>query len=327
MMLQAQPHHLDYPLQQQQQNYVLTSTTPHHHLTSASVLLTHQPSTLALTSNSAFKPQPLPVPVTRNSFRIDDILGEQRARRVDTSRRVSCASTRKLKECQLTTSTDHKRLRQNNDREVTERPLTNDSSHPYHHLHHHQNPQLQQHGGSEMAQQAGHVDPVDHIHRGSSSVAKRRHDSTPDHPSRHHHDTQSTASRPTVQQDRMARPPVVSGVRRIPLEGNSDECDRLSPSMLLHNATPASHPLHLTLHHHPQHQQHQQQYGQFAENTAATVFGPLHPLLAVPTSSSLISSLSLDPLSPLHSFFTGRHDAFLAGCEFSCFVHFYTILN
>ena len=350
-MLQAQCHHLGTSLtlqqQQQQHKYVVSTTrstfeTKHHRPASTTVVSTHQPCTVlstsqqpvtSVTSDSTSQPPLFPVPFRRSSFRIDDILGEERTTRGDVSGRLPNVSTRNRDKCQSSTPTDHQTLRQNSDREeVTERPLTDDVSRR-HRLHHHQQQQQQQlqqqqqHGGPEVDQRVGYIDEVENRQSSSSPVAKRHRDSTPGLSFRSHHVTsgsQSWGNRAPTHRDALARPPAISGIRSIPQGKSGSESDLVHPSMLLHNATSASHPVYLTSHHH--HPQQQQQYGQLAEDAAGAVFASHHPLLAVPTSSSssLISTVSFHPLQPI---FTGRHGAFLCGCEFSCFVYFNTILN
>jgi len=279
-----------------------------------------------MTSGSTSRPQLPPVPVARNSFRIDDILGEDPARCVDV---LWLASTRNKEVCKSLTPTNRQTFRQSSDRELTERPWTDDISQCHrHHYHHHQQQQqqrrrqLQQHVGSEIDQTVGLVDAVELRRHISSPVAKRPRDSTLAFSSSRHHITsggQSSGSPPLPSpQDPLDYH--VEATRPVQLRQSvSDQHDQRSPSVLLPNVTSASHSPYLPLHQHRQQQQQQQQqqkYGHVAESAAATVFGSHHPLLGVPPSSSPISAVSLHHL---HTFFAGHHGALLSGCEYCLF--------
>ena len=310
------------PLQQQQQNCVVTTTRStsehtHHHPTSTCIVMSHRPSTVVMSSSQpdlalmTSRPQLLPVPVARNSFRIDDILGDECARRGE----LLSSSTRNKEACKLSTSTDHQALQtESTDREFTERPRTDDIGRLHHHHRcHYQQQQQQQHGSSRMDQRAGHVDAVELRRSSTSPVAERLSDSAPACSSRHHHITsggQSSASPPPSPQDRLATPADLHvGADRHVSQRQSDSDQhghRLSPPKVtstLHSAYPTLQQCH----------QHQQHYGQVDDSAGSAVFVPHHPLLGGPSSPSPVSAASLDSL---HAFFSGRHGTFLSGCEF-----------
>jgi len=239
MMLQAQSRHLaNTPLtpaqqQQQQQNCLMTTTrsTFEPRQMSDVIVSSSQRSTDSVTSDSAFKPRPLPVPVTRNSFRIDDILGEQQAWRDDASRQLTTSvSTWNRDECQSSTSTNQQR--QSNSREVTERSLSDDTSQLQHRQrrqqHQQQEEEEQLHPSGDLAvhvdQRADNVDAVEERQRGSSLDVKSHRDSIPDLlPPHQHRETSGAQSRgrcPQPLHDSVSRSPAdfhAGGVRPIPL--------------------------------------------------------------------------------------------------------------
>jgi len=314
-----------YPQQQQpQQKCVVMTTmstserTHHHTLTSVAMSshhptaverLTSQPGLTLMMSRAASRPQLLPVPVARKSFRIDDILGEERARRDDMQGRPRTTT----ETCMSSTPTDCQASRQSSDR-LTERPPTDISQ-----LHHQQKQQWQQHQSSETNERAGHVDAVVVRRRSSSPVTKRSRDSNPDFSFRRRHVMSGGQSSGTSQssQDSVARPAdlYVNAVRPIQLrQSGVDQDVRLSPSSVML----ASHSPCLRRHHRPYQQQ--QQFGQVAENAAVAVFGTHHhPLLLVPPQPPPSSTLHC--VDSLNTFFAGRHSSFLPGCEFFRFVH------
>jgi len=313
-----------YPQQQQQKYIVMTTvSTPErtHHISTSVAMSNHHPTTVErstsqpgltlMTSCAASRPQLLPVPVERKSFRIDDILGDERVRRDDMQGRPPATT----ETCKSLTPTDCQTSRQSSDR-LTERPPTHDIIH----LHRQQQQQRQQHQSSETDERAGNVDAVVLGRRSSSPVTKRSRDSTPDFSSRRRHVTsggQSSASSPSSQ-DSAARPAdlYVNAVRAIQLrQSRVDQHTRLSPP----NVISASQSPCLRRHHRP-YQQQQQQFGQVAENAAVAMFGGHHhPLLLIPPHPPPSSTVHC--VDSLNTFFAGRHGSVLPGCEFFRFVH------
>lgn len=327
-MLQAQSRHLTNTPStippQHQLKYVVTTTKStlervhhHHHVhPSTAVMPSSQPKLTLMTSG----PQLLPVPVARNSFRIDDILGEERTRRDDVSRRpLSATATARVREvCTSLTPSLHQTLRQSSDTETTERPPSDDINQllRQHHRQQHIQHQLQRRGSSEV----DNVDAVEFRRRSSSPVATQHSDSTSAVSFLHHHDTSGRPSGggpPPSPQDHPVRPTEfdVDVVRPVPLrQSGSDRNGQLSPSTLIANVTAASHSSYLTSHRHSHpYPQQQQQPGQLVDS-----FASHHPVLAIPPPLTPISPVSLDPF---HAFVACRHGAFLSGCEFSCFMH------
>lgn len=107
-------------------------------------------------SSSSPRPQLLPVPVARNSFRIDDILGEDKFRRGEASAGLSTVKDSR----QSSTFTE-----QNSARDLVGRPRPDDVGQRFRR-------------GSEMYEEVGRVEEVERKQRRSSPVTRRPRDST-----------------------------------------------------------------------------------------------------------------------------------------------------
>ena len=315
-MLQAQSHHLSstHLQHQQQHKYSAVSTwspLEHAHHLHTSTTSPRHPSDVPLpTSRHAYssmtssRPQPLPVPVARSSFRIDDILGDGEVGRDGTPR----SAPSKTKAGRSSTSTVFQTSRNNSD-EVLSDDITQRHLHHHHHHRHHEQQQAGQHGNPEKDVDKVELRPL---------LSKPPRPSIPDVPFRHPVRSGGQSSTTSPPSPRTRSPSDVDvgvdGAVQV-RQPASDQHIQLSPSTS-NTAAASLSPYEALRPHHHHHQQQHHQYGPAAQSVESTLIGSHHPLLRVPPSSSPFSVPSLDH-PHLHALFAGRHFAFQPQCKFS----------